>query len=131
MSLTVLRILARHASRDGDYGCHRRYPAGVLPDNAGMAISRRRCVAQTGGQLWLSTHSLTALWNCPNGELRHHTDEINAICEEVAAVIEREGYHTSAAGRLRYYVEQVIDSAAEKTSHPYLQDVRASAPYRN
>ncbi len=43
--------------------------------------------------------------NCPNGELRHHTDEINAICEEVAAVIEREGYRTSADD-LRYYVEQ-------------------------
>ncbi len=66
---------------------------------------------------------LTALWNCPNGELRHHTDEINAICEEVAAVIEREGYHTSADD-LRYYVEQVIDSTAENISS-MLQDVRA------
>ena len=36
---------------------------------------------------------LTAIWNCPNGELRHHPQEIMQICEEVAAVIEREGHH--------------------------------------
>lgn len=78
-------------------------------------------MAQTGGQLcYQPAHRAL---NCPNGELRHHTDEINAICEEVAAVIEREGYHTSADD-LRYYVEQVIDSTAENISS-MLQDVRA------
>ncbi len=60
----------------------------------GITISRRD-VAQLA-QVSCVINPLTALLELPNGELRHHTDEINAICEEVAAVIEREGYHTSA-----------------------------------
>ncbi len=86
-----------------------RGTAGVF----GITTSRAGC-----GANWRSTvlSTRSPRWNCPNGELRHHTDEINAICEEVAAVIEREGYHTSADD-LRYYVEQVIDGTA-KTSHP-------------
>ncbi|HCB3233771.1 2-dehydropantoate 2-reductase [Citrobacter amalonaticus] len=66
---------------------------------------------------------LTALWNCPNGELRNHPGEVNLICQEVAAVIEREGHHTSVDD-LRYYVEQVIDSTVENISS-MLQDIRA------
>ncbi|MCN7810225.1 2-dehydropantoate 2-reductase [Escherichia coli] len=66
---------------------------------------------------------LTATWNCPNGELRHHPQEIIQICEEVAAVIEREGHHTSAED-LRDYVMQVIDATAENISS-MLQDIRA------
>lgn len=66
---------------------------------------------------------LTAIWNCPNGELRHHPQEIMQICEEVAAVIEREGHHTSAED-LRDYVMQVIDATAENISS-MLQDIRA------
>lgn len=49
--------------------------------------------------------------------------KIALICEEVAAVIEREGHHTSADD-LRYYVEQVIDSTAENISS-MLQDIHA------
>ncbi len=45
------------------------------------------------------------------------------ICEEVAAVIEREGHHTSAED-LRDYVMQVIDATAENISS-MLQDIRA------
>ncbi|NYY81077.1 hypothetical protein DMI65_06075 [Escherichia coli] len=71
---------------------------------------------------------LTAILNCPNGELRHHQQEIMQICEEVAAVIEREGHHTSAED-LRDYVMQVIDATAENISS-MLQDIRA-APHRN
>lgn len=41
----------------------------------------------------------------------------------MAAVIEREGHHTSADD-LRYYVEQVIDSTAENISS-MLQDIHA------
>lgn len=66
---------------------------------------------------------LTAILNCPNGELRHHQQEIMQICEEVAAVIEREGHHTSAED-LRDYVMQVIDATAENISS-MLQDIRA------
>ncbi|VFS24591.1 2-dehydropantoate 2-reductase [Enterobacter cancerogenus] len=34
---------------------------------------------------------LTALWDCPNGELQNHPQEVAVLCAEVAAVIEREG----------------------------------------
>ncbi|MTH44695.1 2-dehydropantoate 2-reductase [Intestinirhabdus alba] len=66
---------------------------------------------------------LTALWDCPNGELRRHPQEVLTLCQEVAAVIEREGHHTSAAD-LSYYVGQVIESTEENISS-MLQDVRA------
>lgn len=46
-----------------------------------------------------------------------------SLCAEVAAVVEREGLHTSADD-LRCYVEQVIESTAENISS-MLQDVRA------
>lgn len=65
---------------------------------------------------------LTALLDCPNGELRHHQDDIERICQEVALVMVREGYHTSADS-LRYFTDQVIDSTAENISS-MLQDIR-------
>ena len=70
-----------------------------------------------------SINPLTALLDCPNGELRQHPDRVALICREVAAVIEREGYHTSESD-LRYYVDQVIESTAENISS-MLQDIRA------
>ncbi len=77
-TLTVLRILARRAARRR-LQLSRRYPAGVLPDVAGITISAQRC-----GANWRSTvfiNPLTALELPGIDELRHHTDEINAICE--------------------------------------------------
>ncbi|GDX06146.1 2-dehydropantoate 2-reductase [Buttiauxella sp. A111] len=65
---------------------------------------------------------LTALYNCPNGELRHHQDEVSDICNEVAIVMEREGHHTSAEALL-FYVGEVIESTGENISS-MLQDVR-------
>ena len=65
---------------------------------------------------------LTALYNCPKGELRHHQFEITEICQEVAVVMEREGHHTSAEDLL-YYVSNVIESTAANISS-MLQDVR-------
>ncbi|WP_435954922.1 2-dehydropantoate 2-reductase [Dryocola sp. BD626] len=65
---------------------------------------------------------LTALYNCPNGELKHHHDEVVSICNEVALVMERDGHHTSSESLL-YYVDQVIDSTAANISS-MLQDVR-------
>lgn len=107
--------------QDGDYSYLADILQGVLPDVAWHNNIRAEMWRKLAVNCVINP--LTALWNCPNGELRHHTDEINAICEEVAAVIEREGYHTSADD-LRYYVEQVIDSTAENISS-MLQDVRA------
>lgn len=66
---------------------------------------------------------LTALRDCTNGELRDDQILIEALCSEVAAVMAREGHHTSTEDLL-YYTNQVIESAAENTSS-MLQDIRA------
>ncbi|POP46760.1 2-dehydropantoate 2-reductase [Superficieibacter electus] len=66
---------------------------------------------------------LTALWNCRNGELRSHPEVIESLCQEIAAVMEREGFHTSLENLL-YYVYQVIDSTADNISS-MLQDIRS------
>ena len=106
---------------DGDYSYLADTLQTVLPDVAWHNNIRP--------QLWRKLavncviNPLTALWDCPNGELKHHPQEVATLCAEVASVIEREGLHTSADD-LRYYVEQVIDSTAENISS-MLQDVRA------
>ncbi|MGE0971618.1 2-dehydropantoate 2-reductase [Klebsiella sp. WOUb02] len=66
---------------------------------------------------------LTALRNCKNGDLRDAAAEVETICREVAAVMEREGLHTSPENLL-FYVHQVIESTAENISS-MLQDIRA------
>lgn len=106
---------------DGDYSYLADVLQSVLPDVAWHNTIRP--------QLWRKLavncviNPLTALWDCPNGELQNHPQEVAVLCAEVAAVIEREGLHTSAED-LRYYVDQVIDSTAENISS-MLQDVRA------
>ncbi|MEB2436449.1 2-dehydropantoate 2-reductase [Citrobacter braakii] len=107
--------------QDGDFSYLAEVLQEVLPDVAWHNNIR--------AELWRKLavncviNPLTALWDCSNGELRHHPEKIALICEEVAAVIEREGHHTSADD-LRYYVEQVIDSTAENISS-MLQDIHA------
>ncbi len=107
--------------QDGDYSYLADILQTVLPDVAWHNNIR--------AELWRKLavncviNPLTAIWNCPNGELRHHPQEIMQICEEVAAVVEREGHHTSAED-LRDYVMQVIDATAENISS-MLQDIRA------
>ncbi|MEF3092483.1 2-dehydropantoate 2-reductase [Enterobacter sp. 10-1] len=66
---------------------------------------------------------LTALRNCKNGDLRDAAMEVETICREVAAVMEREGIHTSPENLL-FYVHQIIESTAENISS-MLQDIRA------
>lgn len=66
---------------------------------------------------------LTALYDCPNGQLRDYPDEVALISAEVAAVMQREGLHSSPEDLLKY-VWQVIDSTANNISS-MLQDVRA------
>lgn len=65
---------------------------------------------------------LTALLDCPNGDLRHHQDEIETLCQEVAQVMVREGFHTSPES-LHYFADKVIESTAENISS-MLQDIR-------
>lgn len=66
---------------------------------------------------------LTALYNCPNGELRQYPEQVEKICNEVARVMQREGHH-SAPEDLLFYVWQIVDSTAANISS-MLQDVRA------
>lgn len=106
--------------QDGDYSYLADVLQQVLPDVAWHDNIRP--------QLWRKLavncviNPLTALWDCPNGALKNHPHEVAALCAEVAAVIEREGLHTSADD-IQYYVEQVIESTAENISS-MLQDVR-------
>lgn len=65
---------------------------------------------------------LTSLYNCPNGDLREHREEVESVCNEVAAVMQREGHHASPEDLL-YYVWQIVDSTAANISS-MLQDVR-------
>lgn len=65
---------------------------------------------------------LTALYNCPNGELFHYSSEVNEICHEVAMVMEREGHHTTPEALL-FYVDEVIESTSANISS-MLQDIR-------
>jgi 2-dehydropantoate 2-reductase len=66
---------------------------------------------------------LTALYDCPNGQLRDYTSEVERVSAEVAVVMAREGHHASPEDLLAY-VWQVIDSTANNISS-MLQDVRA------
>ena len=108
-------------AQDGDYSYLADTLQDVLPDVAWHNHIRP--------QLWRKLavncviNPLTALWNCPNGELKNHSQLVATLCAEVASVVEREGLHTSADD-LRYYVDQVIESTAENISS-MLQDVRA------
>lgn len=108
-------------AQDGDYSYLADTLQDVLPDVAWHNHIRP--------QLWRKLavncviNPLTALWNCPNGELKNHQQLVATLCTEVASVVEREGLHTSADD-LRYYVDQVIESTAENISS-MLQDVRA------
>ncbi len=114
------RISDRQKLR-GDYSYLAEVLQSVLPDvawhnNIHSAIWRKLAVNCV-------INPLTALKGCKNGDLRDYTQEVAAICREVAAVMEREGIHTSAENLL-FYVEQVIESTAENISS-MLQDVRA------
>ena len=94
MSLFMWQTESRHIGparqQDGDYSYLADILQTVLPDVAWHNNIR--------AELWRKLavncviNPLTAIWNCPNGELRHHPQEIMQICEEVAAVIEREGH---------------------------------------
>lgn len=66
---------------------------------------------------------LTAIYNCTNGDLLAHSDQIEKICYEVADVMAIEGYQTHADSLLSY-VYQVIDSTSANYSS-MLQDIRS------
>ncbi|HDR2160415.1 TPA: 2-dehydropantoate 2-reductase [Enterobacter cancerogenus] len=106
--------------QDGDYSYLADVLQQVLPDVAWHDNIRPQLWRKLAANCVINP--LTALWDCPNGALKNHPQEVAALCAEVAAVIEREGLHTSADD-IQYYVEQVIESTAENISS-MLQDVR-------
>ncbi|MBJ7221829.1 MULTISPECIES: 2-dehydropantoate 2-reductase [unclassified Brenneria] len=66
---------------------------------------------------------LTALYQCTNGELQAYPQQLKSLCREIAEVMEREGFHTSADSLL-LYVNQIIQNTAANTSS-MLQDIQA------
>lgn len=66
---------------------------------------------------------LTALYGCRNGILQRYPQQIEAICREVAGVMEMEGYHTCCEGLMQFVME-VIQSTADNVSS-MLQDISA------
>ncbi len=92
----------------------------VLPDVAWHDVIRAACWRKLTVNCVINP--LTALYDCPNGGLKAFPEHINAICSEVALVMEREGFHISQEN-LVSYVNQVIDNTAENISS-MLQDVR-------
>lgn len=67
-------------------------------------------------------NTLTAVYDCANGELRPHGARIEKICAEVAEVMDFEGYQTHKDSLLSY-VYQVIESTAANYSSMQ-QDIR-------
>ncbi|WP_174870841.1 2-dehydropantoate 2-reductase [Pectobacterium polaris] len=66
---------------------------------------------------------LTVKYHCTNGELSAYPELIVSLCQEVASVMEREGFHTSPDSLL-LYVNQIIQNTAANTSS-MLQDIIA------
>lgn len=66
---------------------------------------------------------LSIKYDCLNGEILNHTQEIELICQEVASVMAREDLHADAA-RLQANATHVLQNSAANTSS-MLQDIRA------
>ncbi len=66
---------------------------------------------------------LSIKYDCPNGELLQYSGEITTLCEEIAAVMNREGLHADAR-QLQQSVTHVMQNSAANYSS-MLQDIRA------
>ncbi len=66
---------------------------------------------------------LSVLYNCRNGELASHQAEIEALSNEVAAVMEREGQHISRSWLVDYVLDVIHTTAGNSSS--MLQDILA------
>ncbi|HZJ94195.1 MAG TPA: putative 2-dehydropantoate 2-reductase [Thiopseudomonas sp.] len=58
---------------------------------------------------------LTVIHNCLNGELRHHPEKVNALCDELQLLLHSAG-QASAADALHDLVWSVIDKTAANSS---------------
>lgn len=93
----------------------------ALPDVAWHNNIAATCWIKLASNCVINT--LTAVYECKNGEIEQYSEEIKNLCREVAAVMDREGFHTSYESLL-LYVGQTIRSTAGNTSS-MLQDIRA------
>ncbi|BET95761.1 2-dehydropantoate 2-reductase [Xenorhabdus taiwanensis] len=66
---------------------------------------------------------LTVIYDCKNGDLRHHQTQIQALCGEIYQVMEHDSIHTTQQ-TLIDYVMNVIEQTSENYSS-MLQDIRA------
>ncbi|CDG20105.1 2-dehydropantoate 2-reductase [Xenorhabdus poinarii G6] len=66
---------------------------------------------------------LSVIYNCKNGDLRHHYAQIQTLCDEIHQVMEHDNIHTTKQ-TLIDYVLNVIEQTAENHSS-MLQDIRA------
>ncbi|PLV61169.1 2-dehydropantoate 2-reductase [Erwinia sp. B116] len=66
---------------------------------------------------------LTVFYDCTNGELAQYPQEIAALSNEVAAVMEREGQHVSREWLIDYVMEVIRTTSGNVSS--MLQDIRA------
>ncbi|NBB11375.1 putative 2-dehydropantoate 2-reductase [Pseudomonas sp. SLFW] len=64
---------------------------------------------------------LTVLYDCRNGELQHHANEVKGLCDEMVVVLQRCGQSQAAVG-LHDEVNRVITATAANYSSMY-QDV--------
>ena len=65
---------------------------------------------------------LSIKYDCPNGELLQYSGEITTLCEEIAAVMNREGLYADAR-QLQQSVTHVMQNSAANYSS-MLQDIR-------
>lgn len=64
-------------------------------------------------------NAFTAILNCRNGEILNssfYQEHIDALCEEIAAVLTAEGCRPSVPTRIRQHIEAVAQSTASNTS---------------
>ncbi|MDX7987927.1 2-dehydropantoate 2-reductase [Xenorhabdus sp. 12] len=65
---------------------------------------------------------LTVMYDCKNGDLKHHRAKIQALCDEIHEVMEFDGIHTTKQTLLES-VMNVIEQTSENYSS-MLQDIR-------
>ncbi|MBD2779514.1 2-dehydropantoate 2-reductase [Xenorhabdus szentirmaii] len=66
---------------------------------------------------------LTAIYDCKNGELKNHYQQIQQLCHEIHDVMKHEGIHTTKQALINY-VMNVIEQSSENYSS-MLQDIQA------